>query len=317
MLFSNPSPATRHISFFVRVILLSVTTLPLLATSVAGQVVLEGTENLDFDRPESWAMKYFVSIALPTGMGAPRSLTPGSVEIALEGGWVPSLSENEQRVGFNGTTAEDLNRTSVFARPRVLIGLSHELSVGVGWVPPVDINGAEPNLLSLELGRPFRLTERQRLGLRLFGLGGTIEADFTCDRETVAAGDDRVRNPFRCEEPSSDEQKLRSLGLGISWALAPRDGGRWEPHVGIAVTEMDLEFQVDARYSGLLDRTLLKTDGTTLSVVAGVSYLASEKWRITGEAFYTPLDVMRPPATSSSNEDLFNIRASVSYRVRE
>ena len=30
------------------------------------------TETLDFDRPESWGMKYYASLALLTSMGAPE-----------------------------------------------------------------------------------------------------------------------------------------------------------------------------------------------------------------------------------------------------
>ena len=38
------------------------------------QGVIDVTEELDFDRPESWAMKYFASLSLLTGMGVPERM---------------------------------------------------------------------------------------------------------------------------------------------------------------------------------------------------------------------------------------------------
>ena len=43
-------------------------------------------QELDFDRPESWAMKYVTSVTLATGFGVPRALKPGSLEIGFEAG---------------------------------------------------------------------------------------------------------------------------------------------------------------------------------------------------------------------------------------
>ena len=243
-------------------------------------------------------------------------MDPGALEVALEGGWVPSLSQDQQRVGFNGTKLEDLNQTSVLFRPRVRVGLPRALTLEAGWIPPVEINGVEPNIFSLAIARSFALTERQRLGLRFYGQGGTIDGDFTCSSDTVAAGDDSVLNPFRCEAVSEDTQTLDAVGLEVSWAVTPMESSRWELHVGMGVHRMDLEFQVRALYGGLVDRTLLATDGITISAVAGASYLAGERHRLTGELFYSPLDVVRPPQLASANDGLFNVRALYSYKVR-
>ena len=297
--------------------ILAAVTFVLAGVPAFGQLVEEGTEIIDFDRPEAWAMKYFASAAQPTGMGAPRALAPGEIEVGFEGGWVASLDEAEQRVGFNGTKHEDLNRTSVFGRPRIRFGLPNAFSVGVSWVPPVEVGGAEPNLWSVDVARPFQIADRHRIGARIFALDGSIEADFTCDRATVAAGDDPLRNPFGCQEVSRDEQEMRSTGFEVSWAREPREGGRWEPHVAVATAEMDLNFQINARYGGIVDRIRLEAEGTTVSVMAGLTYFGSDRWRVTGEAFYAPLDVERPTSTSSSDDPLFNVRFLFAYRVRE
>ena len=291
----------------------------LILSSVSGapaQTVLDFTDTLDFDRPEAWAMKYFASLTLLTGFGAPQVLEPGSIAIELEGGWVPSLSEAERTVGFNGTKTEDLNRTSVFVRPAILIGLPKKLSLTLTWVPPVEAYGVEPNLLAVAIGRPVHQAKTWRLGLRGYAQYGTLEADFTCPEDVVAAGDNPELNPFNCVEPSNDEHQISALGLEVSWAKEPRGSGRWEPHVGLSANYLDLEFQVDARHSGIVDRTLLVTDGVTVALTAGVTYHAGEHWKLVGEAFYSPLEVVRPPSTSTQNDGLFNLRALVSYKVR-
>ena len=286
------------------------------APAVYSQTVIDFTQELDFDRPESWAMKYYASLNLLTGLGAPRASEPGRIDLELEGGWVPSLSEAERTVGFNGTKTEDLNRTSVFVRPAVTFGLPKKLSLRLTWVPPIEAFGVEPNLLAVALGRPVHQARTWRLGLRGYAQHGTLEADFTCPEDVAAAGDDPAVNPFNCVEPSNDEHQITTLGIEVSWAREPGDSGRWEPHLALSANYLDLEFQVDAQHSGIVDRTRLLTDGVTLALTAGVTYHAGERWKLVGEAFYSPLEVVRPPSTSPSNEGLFNLRVMVSYTIR-
>jgi len=297
--------------------ILGLTSLVLLtcAANLFGQTVVEGTQNLDFARPEAWAMKYFTSVNLLTGLGAPRSLEPGAVYLEVEGAWVPTLSESERTVGFNGTKVEDLNRTSVFVRPRAVIGLPRKFSLTLSWVPPIEVNGVQPNLLSIAIGRPVREARSWRIGLRGYAQYGTLQADFTCPEDVVAAGNDPGENPFNCVEPSSDEQAVGALGVEVSWAYRADDSARWEPHVGLSANYLDMEFQVDSRHSEFVDRALLLADGWTFSVTAGITYHASGRWKLVGEAFYSPLDVVRPPNGSTQNDALLNIRSMVSYRV--
>ena len=292
----------------------------LTAGGASGQTVIDIVEDLDNKRPEAWSMRYFTSISLLSGLGSPEAMEPGSWEIGFEGGWVPSLSEDERRVGFNGSKVEDLNKTSVFGRPRVTIGLPKKLSLTLAWAPPVEVQGVEPNMFSAALGRPFWTGDDWRFGWRLFAQTGTLKGDLTCDEDTVAAGDDPVRNPFRCEAVSNDEVTLDYVGFEVS--TARRGDSPFEPHFAVAVNYLDTEFQVNSRYFGVIDQSLLRADDTTVSLTAGLSYHAADKWRLSGELFYTPLgDVSRrESATGNSfatgSEDLFHVRGMISYRVR-
>jgi len=287
----------------------------LAAVSVdAGTELVTGDETLDFNRPESWAMKYYTSLTLFTGMDVPRYRRAGEVDLALEGGQVPQLSEDQRRVGFDGTKVEDVNQTQVFGRLRAGVGLGQGFALELGYTPPLKVGGARPNLLALALGRLFDLSSF-RLGVRGFGQIGAIDADITCSAGEVAAGSDPQRNPFDCVAPSQDRSRHKVVGL----ELVVGYGGlsRVKPHVGVGLNHMDLEFDINALYAGGLvaDHEVQHTSGTTVSATAGVTFEVGRHLRLGAEVFYSWLPVVRPPATAAVNEGLLNGRVIVSYRV--
>jgi hypothetical protein len=279
------------------------------------QLVVAETDTLDFDRPESWGMKYYTSVALLTGMGVPHERAAGEIDIGFEGGYVPQLSDAERRIGFNGSKLEDVNKTSFFGRVRGSVGVGKGVALELAYTPPIETGGAKPNILALALGRPFELAPSWRLGLRGYGQIGTIKGDITCSAAEVAAGDDLQANPFQCVRPSEDESRQKAVGLEL---VAGYDGrSRFKPYAGIAVNYMDLEFHVNALYSdGLVeDHTVQLTSGTTVSATAGLTFAAGARFRVTAELFYSWLRVARPPSATSANEGLLNGRLFVSYRV--
>jgi hypothetical protein len=253
-------------------------------------------------------MKYFASLALFTSMGEPEAMGPGKIALGFEGGIVPQLSEDERRVGFDGTKVEDLNRTHFFGRVRGRIGLSGSAFLELGYLPPIELDGVKPHMFSVAVGRPFALGEALRIGLRGYGHLGSIEGDITCSAQEIEEGE----NEFDCAAPSNDDLSQRVFGGEITAGFG---SGPLRPYVGFAVNYMDLEFQIDALHSGVHDRTLELTDGTTIYVNGGATYAAGEKWRITGELFYSPLSVVRPPGTTSQNDPLFNFRLLVAYQI--
>lgn len=286
---------------------------------VAAQAVIDVTDELHFDEPEAWAMAWFGSVTMLTGFGVPERLDPGAVVLGFEGGWVPSLSEEERRVGFGGTKVEDLNRTSVIGRPRLTVGLPGGFSLTGAWLPPVEIDDVEPNIVSLALGRELAARERWRAGFRLYGQAGTVEGAITCTPEDAAGGDDLLLNPFGCEGPSNDEMTIRYYGLELSAAY--RTAGGTEPYLAAAVNRFDNEFQVRATTFGLLDRTLLLSEGSTWSLAAGAVRPVGRAGRVAGELFYTPLDVRRLTGTGfelgpAENDALFNARVLFSWQLR-
>lgn len=280
------------------------------------QIEIAPHESLPFDRPESWAMKYFGSVALMTGFGAGRELQPGALELGLEGAWVPSLSAEERTVGFIGTKEEDLNRTSVFGRVRLAVGLPGRFRLTAGLVPPIEVEGVKPRFLALGIEHPLAEGNRWRLGLGLTGQAGTIRGDLTCSRAAVAAGDDPARNPYRCLKPSDDEMTVRSASLELTGSLLPAGASGLEPYAALAAHYFDEDFQVRASYGTVIDRSRLATDGTTYSATLGLALPVGERLRLAGELFYSPLDVVRDAARGSQDDALFNARVLLGYRLR-
>ncbi len=285
---------------------------------VAAQPVLDFREELRADRPEAWAMRWYAAALEPTGFGAPESVDAGAVELAVELGWLPRLSDSQRTVGFNGTKREDLNRSPVYGRVRAAFGLGAGFVARIGWIPPVELDGLRANLISVALARPLLERGRFRLGAAFDYQAGSIVGDLTCDAASAAAGDDPRVNPFGCEAPSKDEVELDSWGVELagSWALG--SAHRWQVHFAGAVRRLRSELHVDARYAGLIDRSVLAYEGSEWSTAAGLSRRAGERLRFALDLVYSPLDVVRDPLgrSAAENDPLVNLRFLVAWRAR-
>ena len=207
------------------------TVLVLVAPSpAAAQMMMNSTEHLSFDRPVSWALKYFTSATLVGGLETPRTQKPGSVSIGLEVGWLPRLTAPQQLVGYDGTRAQDLNKAPFFPRPRVAIALPGSLTFVVAVVPPVPMFGLKTKLLALALERPVYETPALAVGVRVYGQLGSVQGSYTCPARTVAFEPGSVGNPDGCQAASSDKATLRYAGGEASVAYRPDAPYRLSPH---------------------------------------------------------------------------------------
>jgi len=283
------------------------------ASAQSGKLADEPAQELDFDRPEAWAMEWTASLTLLTSLGPPRPREAGEVELSIEAGWIPSLSEDQRRVGFNGTKVEDFNRLDVLPRPRLAVGLGWATTLELAYLPPVTVQGLTPNILSAAIERPVVRSASWDFGLRAYGQLGTVGGDITCPADEAGLPPGGPGNEFGCMEPSDDEVTLNYLGLAVTagWAIPGTTDA--DLHFGVYATHMDLEFQVDAITFGFHDRSRLAADGWTAAITAGASFPVSTRCRLALEAFYTPLDVVRPPSTGAENDPLFNLRSMFTY----
>lgn len=284
----------------------------LAAAPLGAQPILRDDEELAFDRPEAWAMAWFAAVTLHDGLGGPRGLEPGEVELAFDAASVPSLSREERRVGFRGTKVEDLNRTAVVGRPTVALGLPAGWTLEVGWMPPVDVDGIEPDLRSLALSRDLLRTSQLHLAGRLLVEDGSFRGDLTCSRDDVGRGPDPDSAVFiACEAPSDDELEITLWGAELQAALP---SPRWTPYAALGHVRLDAALQIDARYNGLRDLSRLTTEGGIWTAAAGVAFRPTPRWRLAAELLYAPLDVVR--RTGRESDPLLHARAGLAYRLR-
>lgn len=286
------------------------------AQSSAGH---DTTEQISFDRPEAWALKYFASSTLLSGLSTPDARAPGSVAVGLELGWLPSLSVAQRTVGFEGTKTEDLNKAPVLPRVRVVVGLPGRFTFVAAFVPPVRAFGLEPRLLALALERPVYEATGWTVRLRGQGQVGHITGAYTCPQSVLAFAPGSPSNAYGCQAESSDTASLRFVGgeLGVAHQHPGASGfaGKISPHAAIGVNYLNVAFQVNAETFDFLDRTHLLSHGVTFSASGGVGYSLSSRLSAAIDVFYTPLSVQRG-AGASVNDGLFNVRALVTYRVR-
>ncbi len=283
------------------------------APCVLAQVAPGPSGALPFDAPESWAMAYIASESLLVGNGPPAPTGGGSLTLGLEIDPLPGLTASQQTVGLGGTKKEDLNRLPVFARPRLTVGLPGDVSVTVGAVPPIQLAGIRPALYAVSVGRPLFSLRGATLGARLMGQLGGIDGDLTCPRTAAEAGTDPVANPYQCEAPSSDHLELRTASAELSGGYRFDSLRGLTPHLVVAGNYLDGKFMVNARYAGIVDRTVLTTNGFTFSAAAGFFMPFGEHLHASAQVFYSPLFVRRPPSSERTLDGLLNARLQVEW----
>ena len=97
------------------------------------------SQNVDFERPEGWAMAFTTASSLNLGQSTPRNIVPGELIFSAELSSIPSLSKEQQKVGFNGLKDEDLNKSPIFGRIRISYGLPWDITAEISWTPPLKL----------------------------------------------------------------------------------------------------------------------------------------------------------------------------------
>jgi hypothetical protein len=275
--------------------------------------------HIGFDSPEAWGLKYFASTTLLNGLqpAAPaESYRTGSISVAIETGWLPTLDDGQRRIGFKGHVPEDLNKSPVLIRPVVRIGLPDKFTAVIAAPPPFEVFGVTPRLLAFGLERPLARRDPWTLNWRGYGQLGWVEGAFTCPKSALAFEPGSPGNVTECVGESKDRATLRYAGMEFQVARSLRRWPNLTPHAAVAGNFIDGVFQVHAPVSDGLDETRLWTRGGTFSTSGGVSYRLTRNTAFVVDAFYTPLWVQRTAAAPRTNDGLFNVRALLSYTFR-
>ena len=275
--------------------------------------------HISFNRPEAWGLKYFASTSLLNGLQPPEPPEGqrfGSVTLGLETDWLPSLDAGQRRIGFNGTSPEDLNKAPVLVRPVVRIGLPKKFSLILAAPPPFQVFGVTAHLFAFGVERPILERGHWTLNWRGYGQVGSVKGAFTCPHSVLGFAPGSADNPTECVGESADVASLRYAGTEFQFAYRIPNMPKLVPHVAVAGNFMDLALQVHAPVSGGLDQTRMWTRGGTFSTTAGISYLFTKQMAFTVDVFYSPLWVQRSAGAPTTNDGLFNVRALLSYSFR-
>lgn len=290
---------------------LTVSLLLLAPAQAVAQTDFRNNEILEADRPEAWAMNYFVASSLLTSTGQAPSLATGQWMVALDVAQVPRLSDDQQRIGFNGVKQEDLNRSPVFGRARGWVGLPAGWVAEIGYTPPLRIEDTQPrHFLALGVGRRLVEGDAFSLSWRVFGQHGDVEGDITCPA-SVSGIEDGTINPYGCHAPSQDVASLNYYGTDLTWAWSLRP---WQWYVDTAVVRTETQVQVDAYTFDVHDRSRLVAHDVLPSVAAGVQREVGPHWAWGAELLFVPLTVRRSAGAPSERDDFLDLRFQVRYR---
>jgi hypothetical protein len=277
------------------------------------QTIIRDVERLAPQRPEAWAMNYVSAPTIATGFGAAPELDRGRWRLDADLGHVPRLDARQQRVGFGGEKAEDLNKSPVFARLRGSLGLGAGWVAELGWTPPLRIDGARTrDLVMLALGR--RLLDRGAWSwsARAFGQHGSAEGDITCPAG-LAGLFDPDRNPFGCVTASRDRIALDHYGLDSTLALAR---GTWHWHATLGVVRNEPTVQVDARVFTVRDRSYLIARGVLPYLALGTNRGLGDHWQFGFELLHVPLQVRRPESDRVRDDPFTALRLRFGWQPR-
>ena len=288
-------------------------TLLMFAGTAAAQTVIGTQDEVSFESPEGWAMAYMTASSLNLGQTPPRSTAFGRVSFAAEMGTIPSLNEDQQKVGFGGFKDEDLNKSPVFGRARASLGLPLDFTAEVSWTPPLEIDGAKPDgLWGFALSRPLLDAGGWGLGLRVFAQDGEVRAPVTCSAEVAAQPPATEGNPFSCLAESNDRLVMDHYGAEVTLSLFELPLGL-QPWVSVAVTRMDPFVQLEAPLVGSLNVSTIDSEGTAQTYSAGLIYRLSDSWHINVATSYTPLEAQRLPDNPGGQDSFWNLRLGLTW----
>lgn len=274
------------------------------------------SQDLSFDRPEAWAMKYFAAVGAMQGNGPRLGLAKGEWALGFEVANIPHLSAEERTVGFNGTKEEDLNKSPILARPIVHYGLMDRLSLTASYVPPVEVfNGLKTHLAGLSANYELLRHERYTWTVRLVGQWSEAKGDFTAPREIV--GDpDLEKNPFEAIAPSRDTYTSWTGSIDSTFYYKVNPPKPIYLFLNLNYTYGDFEFDVLVpQPENNFHTNNLTTDGGFWMYGGGLYIETTERTDFRILVSYAPLDVRRPPDYEIENDSLLNFRMVFNYRL--
>jgi hypothetical protein len=239
---------------------------------------------------------YEVPIAFATA-DAPIVLQGGAVAIAAEVAGVPAPSEALQQVSYCYTVKQDGSHLApVLPRLRVAVGLPAGFAIEAGYLPPVTVDHAHPDLGSVALSYAHRVVAPSvgtdgpavTVSVRVHGTTGTVVGPITCPSDALQQTASGL--PCYGTKPSSDTFHPTSAGAEAAAALALP--GRISVFGGGGYTWLSPRFRVGfTDLNGATDRTLVAVDLRRAAVFGGVSIRVVRCLDAAAEVYSVPADL--------------------------
>jgi hypothetical protein len=227
----------------------------------------------------------------------PGVLPAGAIRIGFEVEYVPKPSAEIQRTGQCFTKkSEDTSLSSVFARPRLMLGLPNGFALEASYLPPIKIGDAKPNLAS------FALSETQHFAamagspgvdmmLRANATVGNVKGPITCPRTALQTTSSS--SPCYGNNPSNDTFRPNMFGVDLIAGITPT-ASTFSFYGGVGANRIDPHFQVGFTDGlGGVDRTKVQLESplTRISLTAGVADRFASRFDLGAQLYSVPQDV--------------------------
>jgi hypothetical protein len=224
-----------------------------------------------------------------------ESLKSGAVRISVDATYVPTpgddIRQPERCYGQQKTENTDL--TPVFPRPRLTLGLPARFFLEASYLPPITVQDATPNLLSVAFGRVQTVRSGAHpvlLQLRAHGTVGRVRGPITCPQEVVQ----QQTASRACYGAAPSEDTYRPNMFGGEAALAMSDANeRKTAYIGTGATRIVPRFKVGfLQADNYLDETRIRVNRTVVPIFAGGSYKIWPRVGVSAEIYAVPGDLV-------------------------
>ena len=248
-------------------------------------------EEHPFDDPEGLLMGYYSAVVAFSPLGAAAKAKAWTIDLDVETGFIPPLSEDQRTAGRDKPEATNL--APAYFRPRAAIVFPANIRLELGWLPPLELFGVTPNVGSVALSAPVAHIRAVEIVPRATYTWGTIKAPITCNSDLASSPNQSFQIYYQlvCHDRESDDHFEPSQWSGEIDGSAAIMGGALVPYAGIGVQHYDTKFDIgviNPDGSRDTDHPILHMEAYRGFGVAGVTWLAASPLSFSGELYWAP-----------------------------
>ena len=246
------------------------------------------------DSHEARLEAFFAAPLAFSPAAAPVRVAPGAVRIGGELVPIPAPDAVLEQTGLcYEPKGEHTRLASVFARPRVAVGLPAGLVFEGSYVPPITIGEARVHLGSVALSVVRRLGRAAggplTAMLRTHATFGEIRGAVTCPESALQESDPTL--PCFGTHPSSDTFRPTTYGAELSTGLSTARG-RLDVYAGAGINWLRPRFRAAfAEDDGDADNTLVVVNLTRGTLLGGLTFRPTPALDLSLQAYAVPADV--------------------------